>query len=525
MIKHYEKLGRAAVMVLLVMLMPISMLASKTVYMTPNSWWFNDGARCAVYYFGGSTTDWSDMTAVEGEANVYQAEIAEDATTVIFVRMKGDTTENNWDNKFYNQTNDIVLPTDGSNLFTIDNNGANGTWSTFVATEVPTAHTVYFMPNTAWAGFNPRFAVYYFKSEADNGWVDMELAAGEKKIYTAVVPAGYEDIVFVRFDADDSENVWEKEWTQTENLKVQDGENLFYPTLDATEKDQHSSGLWVAYPLIATEDLEFADDQDDVDVADALSENMYKVANVTLQGRTLFKDGSFNSLCVPFSVTSGQLGNATLMTINDASLENGVLRLTFKNVEYVNAGVPFLLKWEDGEDWENPTFENVLIEYSYPNVYYNIFDDSTYDEQTDTWSDYSYMVEFDSWGYGRYWVQVAYTEQQAQWGTIPDGKQVGDLLDGQSTLFLGENNILYEMVDNGYIGAFRAFFLITYDESTSAKVNNIVLDLDEEEITGIKTVNETKEVAREGIYTISGQRVSKPAKGLYIVNGNKVIIK
>ena len=43
--------------------------------------------------------------------------------------------------------------------------------------------------------------------------------------------------------------------------------------------------------------------------------------------------------------------------------------------------------------------------------------------------------------------------------------------------------------------------------------------------TGINEVRGMTEEVREGIFDLSGRRVENPTKGLYIVNGKKVIIK
>ena len=50
--------------------------------------------------------------------------------SVIFCRMNGNADANDWGNK-WNQTGDLAIPTDGTNLYTI-NNGSwdTGTWST-----------------------------------------------------------------------------------------------------------------------------------------------------------------------------------------------------------------------------------------------------------------------------------------------------------------------------------------------------------------------------------------------------------
>ena len=50
------------------------------------------------------------------------------------------------------------------------------------------------------------------------------------------------------------------------------------------------------------------------------------------------------------------------------------------------------------------------------------------------------------------------------------------------------------------------------------------LGFDGEDTTGINSV-ERGALSVEGCYTLDGRRVAQPTKGLYIVNGKKVIIK
>ena len=66
-----------------------------------------------------------------------------------------------------------------------------------------------------------------------------------------------------------------------------------------------------------------------------------------------------------------------------------------------------------------------------------------------------------------------------------------------------------------------------YLQIPSSAVNNQnvigLLFEDEEDATGIEEVEQAEGLST--IYTPQGQRVSKTTKGLYIVNGKKVIIK
>lgn len=64
--------------------------------------------------------------------------------------------------------------------------------------------------------------------------------------------------------------------------------------------------------------------------------------NVTLDGRTLYRDGDWNTLCLPFGMTSDQiasspLAGATIKELDEShsSLDGGNLTLTFKNADFI----------------------------------------------------------------------------------------------------------------------------------------------------------------------------------------------
>jgi len=107
--------------------------------------------------------------------------------------------------------------------------------------------------------------------------------------------------------------------------------------------------------------------------------------NVTLSGRTLYRDGNWNTLCLPFNMTASQiaasqLADATIKELDDtdSKLENGTLTLKFKdasttvgNETYtIVAGKPYIVKWpvaltiNNATDWE--TFvSNVAMDEQY----------------------------------------------------------------------------------------------------------------------------------------------------------------
>lgn len=85
----------------------------------------------------------------------------------------------------------------------------------------------------------------------------------------------------------------------------------------------------------------------------------------------------------------------------------------------------------------------------------------------------------------------------------------------------------YRLVSNVTIPAGRAYLhtdaaLATVDPGSEARVAWVFEDEDNT-TTGIEAVSTAAKA--EGIFNLSGQRVAQPQKGLYIVNGKKVVMK
>lgn len=106
-------------------------LTEGMLFLSPNNNWKADGARFAAYFFGTGGDAWVGMTDSDSDS-IYEVNIpVGDYNSVIFCRMNPSTTSNNWDNK-WNQTSDLTIPTDGTNLYTIAEGAwdkGQGTWS------------------------------------------------------------------------------------------------------------------------------------------------------------------------------------------------------------------------------------------------------------------------------------------------------------------------------------------------------------------------------------------------------------
>ena len=77
----------------------------------------------------------------------------------------------------------------------------------------------------------------------------------------------------------------------------------------------------------------------------------------------------------------------------------------------------------------------------------------------------------------------------------------------------------FKRLTSGSIGAGKAYLAL--DKSTAARELDVVFD----ETTALTLVNSEKRTVNSDIYNLAGQRVAQPTKGLYIVNGKKVVIK
>ncbi len=226
--------------------------------------------------------------------------------------------------------------------------------------------------------------------------------------------------------------------------------------------------------------------------------------DVTLSNRTLWKDGAWNTLCLPFGLSSFDgtpLEGATVMTLGNGDGCNtgfdattGTLALDFVDANSIEAGHAYIVKWNTtGEPIENPVFTGVTIENEAPA------------DQSVVSTDGS--VTF----LGTYSAQTFAT-------------------DNKSILLMGDNNTLYWPLSGASIGAQRAYFqlgdgLTAGDPSNSVK--GFVLNFGEEDATIIHNSLLTIDNEASGWYDLKGRKLNgtPKTKGIYIANGKKVVIK
>lgn len=105
---------------------------------------------------------------------------------------------------------------------------------------------------------------------------------------------------------------------------------------------------------------------------------------------------------------------------------------------------------------------------------------------------------------------------------VTESTSVAWTTDGKYYNYILQNGV-FNNANGGNLKANRAYLHTTYDvTATGARALVMVFDGETTGITDNK--RETITNSRE-FYNLNGQRVAQPTKGLYIVNGNKVIIK
>ncbi len=228
---------------------------------------------------------------------------------------------------------------------------------------------------------------------------------------------------------------------------------------------------------------------------DENSDNIVEEAenvNVTLK-RTLYGDGGWNTLCVPFSLTAAQV---TAAFGNDvelrklSSIEGTTLK--FVSTDIITAGEPCLIKV--AKDGSTYNFEGVATIAVANN------------------KDYTFsMVRGDIQFLGIYSPMDVVTVN-------PAGPSTGYYA------FLGEGNKFFKAQAETKMKGFRAFFQVPNNvpsNALKAVIDGTATGIEDLVIDGVK--------ANGRVYNLNGQYVGNSLNGLqpglYIQNGKKIVVK
>ena len=214
-------------------------------------------------------------------------------------------------------------------------------------------------------------------------------------------------------------------------------------------------------------------------------------ADVTLT-RTL-QTGGWNTLALPFNVEATTLsainaqlalasGSMTVKELTGSSFDSGTLTLTFGDATSMKAGTPYLVK-------VTPAAVNLAT------------------------------MPFA----GAEVSKTAVTVETTAVDFVPTLGLTEVTGDPKEILFIGSGNqLLHPSSLPANMKGFRAYFLLKGD---AANASSFSIDFGNGETTGIDDVRSQMSDVRSEVYNLNGQRVAQPAKGVYVVNGKKAIIK
>lgn len=204
--------------------------------------------------------------------------------------------------------------------------------------------------------------------------------------------------------------------------------------------------------------------------------------NVTI--KRSFKGGVWNTFCAPFDLTMGQIVDAFGLNtkVRTLSKKHDGTVIYFDEASSIEAGHPYIIMPEEAV--EEPVFKDVKVTSTTPETV------STAD--------------------GEY----SFTGIYAPTALADDGTQ----------LFLSNNNFAKPAKNSKPLKGFRGYF--TVPASTDANVLKVSVD---GQTTSVSKLVAGEVEANAPIYNLNGQLVgndaARLAKGLYIKNGKKFIVK
>ena len=350
----------------------------------------------------------------------------------------------------------------------------------------------------------------YFMNASDQMGLDIDLD-------------GEMDVEIVQ-ELDESSNTWTASVKKLTNLT----KNYRFVLTKPSEEGEYGSVIFkfvngaetVEQPAI---ELLYDDDMGTYNREHLLTLKDGQQHNLMLSERKLFRDGFWNTLCLPFAIANFDgtpLEGATVMELDtegtysgghQTGVDGNTLYLYFKEANSIEAGKPYIVKWTTtAEDITNPVFYGVTVTAEAKEIP-NPYRDSYKDPETIT--------------------VAAPTDV-----TFPGGKFCGTYdptviyNDEHNKFFLGDDNTLYwpDVADYS-VKAFRAYFDLS---ALPSGVRTFSLNFGEEttavfDLKNNEQIINNKESATVGWYTLDGRKLDeKPAKkGLYLVNGRKVVIK
>ena len=247
----------------------------------------------------------------------------------------------------------------------------------------------------------------------------------------------------------------------------------------------------------------------------AISGHDGETSAVFIADRTLYKDGDWNTLTLPFDLGDEEaqgghefdgtpLEGATVKALANSEssgtgydASTGTLTLYFVDANKIEAGVPYLVKWDKAADYDDHPTDYDIVSPVFLGV--TVSNEDPAERKV-----------------------ISYDHNVAFCGNYSPVALPGN---DASNLYLGTQNKLYWPSADKNIKSFRAYFHVELGENPQA-ARNIVMNLGEDSPTIVVESEERRVKSEESddvIYNLSGQKVDASYKGIVIKNGKKVV--
>ena len=203
---------------------------------------------------------------------------------------------------------------------------------------------------------------------------------------------------------------------------------------------------------------ELSDNPEASDVDISIESDLYNLLGSTKGltiNRTFYKDGYFNTLCLPFGLSSlagTPLEGAEVFAFESATMSGDELELHLVPVIAIEAGKPYLIRWASGNNIYSMTFNDVTI--------------TAHEGQT----------------VGTEGVRFVGTMGQTQLTA-----------NNQEQLFVGANNKLYWPEEDANLKGFRAYFLVSGSVAPHSSPARFVI---RNTPTGVQNANSNEPVCK-----------------------------
>ncbi len=421
------------------------------------------------------------------------------------------------------------------------------TWIEKEGSDTPvTDKTIYLDPNM-WSADSPSYAAYVFTGSVYD-WIALT-SVENTQFYTATIPGTWENMILVRLDPNESMS-WDAKWNQTPDISLAgitdntlftitswdggaDGKSSYSTSKYTVNASYTVSGHTItvnAYHYTGTENYEVViTSEEEMSGLGGSYWNINGVGGTRVDANMTISDGGKK---ITVTATSNQAPTlyTPLYVMMPGEVSFGQIEFTWvEKASTVTASVS-QYKWATFCSDKDLDFTGITDVKAYI-VTGSENGAVTTQQITGTVKAGTGML-LNSDAQGEFSIPVAtgegvdYSSTNKMHGVTAETETVNKAATGYTNYILtvkdGKAAFAYVNSTPATLDKGQAYLTLEGDTPTSAPVLSIGGD---GEVTGIGSIDNGQQSTDNRWYDLSGRRVDNPTKGIYIVNGKKVVVK